>query len=55
MYALGNGIPKVLAGVLGGYMTVTLGYTVSMVICSLLCVGALVLFFFTFARSKNAN
>ncbi|MBQ8510265.1 MAG: MFS transporter [Clostridia bacterium] len=52
MYALGNGIPKVMAGVLGGVMTEGIGYTASMVICTLLCAAALVLFFATFAREK---
>ena len=47
MYALGNGIPKVLAGVLGGVMTVSLGYTVSMIICTLLCALALAIFLLT--------
>ena len=47
MYALGNGIPKVLAGVLGGVMTVSLGYTASMVICTLLCALALAIFLLT--------
>jgi PPP family 3-phenylpropionic acid transporter len=45
MYALGNGIPKVLAGVLGGKMTVALGYTNTMVICTLLCAASLVIYF----------
>lgn len=45
MYALANGVPKVLAGVLGGKMNVAFGYTRSMVICTLLCVISLAVFF----------
>lgn len=52
LYALGNGIPKVLAGVLGGFMTASIGYTSSMLICMALNCAALVIFFFTFARYK---
>ncbi len=52
LYALGNGIPKVLAGALGGFMTASLGYTSSMLICMALNVVALVVFFFTFAKYK---
>ncbi|MCI8387828.1 MAG: MFS transporter [Clostridiales bacterium] len=54
MYALGNGIPKVLAGVLGGRMTMSFGYTVSMVICTLLCAMTLVVFFIS-QKSKATS
>jgi len=50
MYALANGIPKVLAGVLGGIMTTAIGYTASMLICGLLGVLALVIFLAVFAK-----
>ncbi|MBQ2707568.1 MAG: MFS transporter [Clostridia bacterium] len=52
MYALANGIPKVLAGVLGGIMTTAIGYTASMLICGLLGVLALVIFLAVFAKDK---
>lgn len=52
LYALGNGIPRALAGIIGGYMTANLGYTVSMLICGILSIITLVLFFFTFAKFK---
>ena len=52
MYALANGIPKVLAGVLGGIMTTAIGYTASMIICGLLGVLALVIFLAVFAKDK---
>lgn len=52
MYALANGIPKVLAGVLGGIMTTAIGYTASMLICGLLGVLALVIFLAAFAKDK---
>ena len=51
MYALANGIPKVLAGVLGGIMTTAIGYTASMLICGLLGVLALVIFLAVFAKA----
>lgn len=54
MYALGNGVPKVLAGVLGGRMTVALGYTASMVICALLCAASLLIFFIS-QRMKSTR
>lgn len=47
MYALGNGVPKVLAGVLGGQMTASIGCVSSLVLCSCLCFIALIVFFFT--------
>ena len=52
MYALGNGIPKVLAGVIGGSMNAALGYTPSMLICSALCIAAAAAFVFTAKRMK---
>jgi len=52
MYALANGIPKVLAGVLGGIMTTAIGYTASMLICGLLGVLALVIFIAAFAKDQ---
>lgn len=52
MYALANGIPKVLAGVLGGIMTTAIGCTASMLICGLLGVLALVIFLAVFAKDK---
>ena len=54
MYALGNGIPKVLAGVLGGQMTTIFGFTVSMIICTALCAGGLICFFIT-QRTKKLS
>lgn len=50
MYALGNGVPKVLAGVIGGSMTAYLGCVYSLVLCSALCLFALIIFFFTRRR-----
>ena len=47
MYSLGNGLPKVLAGVLGGRMTAAIGRTASLTICSALCAAALVVFIFS--------
>lgn len=54
MYALGNGIPKVLAGVLGGQMTTIFGFTPSMIICTALCAAGLICFFIT-QRSKKLS
>ena len=53
MYALGNGIPKVLAGIIGGSMNAALGYTPSMLICTALCIASAVLFIFTAKRHKK--
>lgn len=53
MYALGNGVPKVLAGVLGGKMTAAIGCVPSLVICSGLCLIALGVFAFTRKRFEN--
>ena len=53
MYALANGIPKVLAGVIGGVMTTAIGYTASMLICGMLGALALVIFIAAFARDKK--
>lgn len=47
MYALGNGVPKVLAGVLGGQMTVAFGFVPSMCVCAGLCAAGLICFVFT--------
>ncbi|MBE6612248.1 MAG: MFS transporter [Ruminococcaceae bacterium] len=55
MYALGNGIPKVLAGVLGGIMTTGLGYTPSMLICCALCALTVVIYFAAFAREPGIS
>lgn len=55
MYALGNGVPKVLAGVLGGKMTESIGCVPSLMLCSGLCLIALIVFVFTrnrFAEGK---
>ncbi len=41
-YAIGTGIPKMLAGCIGGYMTKFLGEKVSFVLCAALCFAALV-------------
>ena len=52
MYALANGIPKVLAGVLGGIMTTAIGYTASMLICAVLGIVGLVIFIAAFAKDQ---
>ncbi len=44
MYALGNGVPKVLAGVIGGKLTVALGCTSVMWICAALCLMTIAVF-----------
>ena len=53
MYALGNGLPKVLAGVIGGKMTAAFGCVRSLVLCSVLCLAALGLFLVTRKRFEN--
>lgn len=55
LYALGNGIPRVLAGVLGGTMTEFMGYTPSMIVCTALCAAAFGIFLLTFSRDKLLN
>lgn len=52
LYALGNGIPRVLAGVLGGTMTEFMGYKLSMIVCTVLCAAAFGIFLLTFGRDK---
>ncbi len=55
MYALGNGIPRVLAAAVGGYMTQYLGYVASMVVCTVLCAASVILFLFGFFRDKSIS
>ena len=55
MYALGNGIPRVLAAALGGFMTQYLGYTVSVVVCAALCGASVIIFLLGFYRNKNID
>lgn len=55
LYALGNGIPRVLAGVLGGTMTESFGYTTSMVLCTGLCAAAFAIYLVTFARDRKIS
>lgn len=50
MYALGNGVPKVLAGVIGGKMTASIGCVNSLVLCSALCLCAFLVFLLTRKR-----
>ncbi len=50
MYALGNGLPKVLAGLIGGSLTSSIGCVSTLLICSLLCFSALIIFFLTRRR-----
>lgn len=52
LYCVGYGIARVLASLLSGYMNTYLGYTNSMLVCTLLTLVGLVVFFFTFARYK---
>ncbi len=52
LYCASYGVGRVLASVLSGYMTKFLGYSYSMLACSLLGVVGVVVFFFTFARYK---
>ena len=55
MYALGNGVPKVLAGVIGGKLTAAIGCVTTLVLCSGLCVIALGVFAVTRKRFENGN
>lgn len=55
MYALGNGIPRVLAAALGGVMTQFLGYVSSMIACTVLCAVSVVIFLPTFYKDKNID
>ncbi len=52
LYCASYGVGRVLASVLSGYMTKFLGYANSMLVCSLLGVVGIIVFFFTFARYK---
>nr|MBQ4318049.1 MFS transporter [Clostridia bacterium] len=53
MYALCNGIPKVLAGVFGGMMTKSMGVPVSMFICTGMSVLSVILYMAVFAKDKS--
>jgi len=53
MYALCNGVPKVLAGVFGGFMTEGMGVSMSMMLCVGITVLACLLYLFTLARDKS--
>ena len=55
MYALGNGIPRVLSAALGGIMTQYLGYVFSTVLCTVLCGAAILLFWLGFYRDKTVS
>lgn len=55
MYALGNGIPKVLAGVLGGAMTNIFGFSLSALICSALCALSFVVFIVKFRKAAGID
>jgi len=52
MCALPAGVPKILAGILGGVMTQTLGTKTSLFLCSALGALAVIVYFFTLGRKS---
>ena len=52
MCALSIGVPKILAGILGGVMTQTIGTKTSLLICSVLSAVATALYFSTLGRKS---